>query len=104
MNRWWGSKADSDNQAAERNSRAARRVIQTLPQLPDSSDEDAEYNDCDTSLLFSNVDGADDNLSDDMNAAELARQRALPVEDSNFEDDPESWKKEVKVKLASVFG
>ena len=106
MHRWWGSKDDADQQASERNSRAARRAIQALPLVPSDSSED-EYNDCDTSLLFSiGVDGADDGVSEDdmpvdaaQAAAELARQRALPVEDSNFEDDPDSWKKEIKLKF-----
>ena len=95
MNWWPGSKQDSEKQVADRNSRAARRTIATLP-LVLSDDDDDKYEDCDTSLLFS-TDGANDlegDEADTMNAAaaELARQKALPFEDSNFESDPESWK------------
>ena len=32
-------------------------------------------------------------------AAELARQQALPVEDADFENDPKSWEKELKLKF-----
>ena len=80
MNWWPGSKADSERQASDRNSRAARRTIATLPQVTLSSDED-DFKDCDTSLLFA-TDGANDPDSDDDNmstvaAAELARQYIL---------------------------
>ena len=101
MHRWWGSSADSDKQAAERNSRAARRTISGFPHIPSDSSED-EYNDCDISLLFS-TDGANDELEvgDTMDAAarELARQKALPVDVADFENDPDSWKKELKLKF-----
>ena len=87
MNRWWGNKDDSEKQASERNSRAARRVINSLPDV-DSDSSDVEYNDCDASLnLGIGVDGADDISDDGMPvdaATELARQRAMPVEDSDF--------------------
>ena len=75
MNRWWGGKDDSDRQADERNQRSARRTISQLPVPVLSSDDDAEFADCDTSGLFGGVDGADD-LDDssssvsDMNAAQ----------------------------------
>ena len=100
MNRWWGGATDSDKQANERNSRAARRIIsqqQKEQSLILSSDED-DYADCDTSGIFGGLDGADE-LPEDMAAAELARQRALPVDESDFENDPESWKKELKLKF-----
>ena len=111
MNRWWGSSADSDKQSSERDSRAARRTIRNLPlQLPVVSSED-EYEDCDTSLLFS-TDGQVDletssnastsaaaNMVDAAAAAELVRQKALPVEDADYQDDAESWKKELKLKF-----
>ena len=110
MNWWRGSKADSERQASDRNARAARRTINTLPQLVLSSDED-DYQECDTSLLFS-TDGQNDPAGSEDDepepgpsnnmaeaAAELARQRALPFEDSSFENDPDSWKKEVKIKF-----
>ena len=98
MNWWSGSMQDADRQASERNSRAARRTIAALPVVV-SSDEEA-YQDCDTSLLFS-TDGANDGSDDEdiMNAAELARQKALPFEDANYENDSEAWKKELKVKF-----
>ena len=100
MNRWWGSSNDSDKQAAERNARAARRTIAALPTV--NSDSDDEYGDCETSLLFG-VDGADDASLDNAEmaeaAAELARQRALPFEDADFDNDPDFWKKELKLKF-----
>ena len=102
MNRWWGNSSDSANQAADRDRRAARRTINSLPAvLSDPGSDEDDFRDCDTSLLFGNVDGADDlDETDDMAAAaaELARQRALPVEDSDFDNDPDSWKKEIKIK------
>ena len=113
MNRWWGSKADSDKQAGDRNQRAARR---TLNELDLCLSEDEEYEECNTSLkntsLF-NLDGQvdEDSIVDsetastsaaempDEAAAELARQQALPVEDADFENDPKSWEKELKLKF-----
>ena len=105
MNWWPGSKQDSISQAADRearaagrNARAAQSTIAALP-LVLSDDDDGDYQDCDTSLLFS-TDGANDD-ENIMNAAaaELARQRALPFEESDFENDPDSWKKELKLKF-----
>ena len=104
MNRWWGSATDSQKQAAERSQRQARRTISQLP-LVLSSDED-NFEDCDTSIADApifNLDGQADTESvasdlSDMDAAELARQRALPFEEADFENDPEAWKKEVKIK------
>ena len=105
MNWRFGGKDESNRQAAERNARAARKTLAEQQQLLNilSSDKDDEYRDCDTSLIFGNVDGADDGDDDTMSAdelaAELARQRALPVEDADFENDAESWKKEIKLKF-----
>ena len=90
MNRWLGSKGTSDKQASERNSRAARRTIAGLP-VPLVLSDDDEFQDCDTSLLFS-TDGAGDKDSDSLSTssdgamadAELARQRALPVSEADF--------------------
>ena len=100
MNRWWGTSSDSDKQAADRASRAARRTIASLQTV--QSDSDGDYEDCDTSLLFSNLDGADDvdemPTPAEIAAAELARQRSLPVEDADFDNDVDSWKKEIKIK------
>ena len=59
MNRWWGSSQDSDRQASEQNSRAARRTIASL-HIP--SDED-DFHDCDTSGLFPKVDGEGGDVS-----------------------------------------
>ena len=81
MHRWFGSQAESDKQAsdresraAERNARAARRTISSFPHLPSDSSED-EYNDCDTSLLFNiGVDGADDESADMVDAAAAAAE------------------------------
>ena len=109
MNRWWGGRDDSERQANERNQRSARRTIAQLPLPVLSSDDDAEFADCDTSGLFGGVDGADD-LDDssssvsDMNAAqaaaaELLRQQNLPVEEADYDNDSEAWKKEIKVKF-----
>ena len=103
MNRWWGSASDSDKQAADRNSRAARRTINQLPAAAVVSDSDDEYTDCDTSGLIFNVDGGDD--ADIMAAeaqaaaAELARQKALPVAQSDYENDEDAWKKEIRLKF-----
>ena len=96
---------DSSKQASDRDSRAARRTIRKLPSIP-SDDSSEEYNDCETSGLFG-LDGADDRASLDGDmvdaaaaaAAELTRQRGLPVEDADFENDAEAWKKELKVKF-----
>ena len=93
MNRWFGGKDESDKQAAERNSRAARRTLaEQQQQLRNivSSDEEEVFGDCNTSLLAGNVDGTDDTevMADEQaRQAELARQRGLPVEDSDFEND-----------------
>ena len=59
MNRWFGSAADSEKQAADRNTRAARRTIASLPSLALSSDE--EFGDAETSLSNLNLDGQVDN-------------------------------------------
>ena len=104
MNRWPGSRSDSDRQASERSSRAARRTLSRLdiPETGSDSGED-NFDDCETSFHH-NLDGEGGDLDDSMDAAqraaaELARQRSLPVEDADFENDPDSWKKEVKAKF-----
>ena len=114
MNWWPGNKQDSNKQAADRNARAARRTIAALP-LVLSSDEEDRYEDCDTSLLFE-TDGTNDPVDEEPSgdtvdeeaamvdaaaaaAAELARQKTLPFEDANYASDPDSWKKELKVKF-----
>ena len=105
MNRWFGTTDDSEKQASARNQRAARRTIAKLsiPTSPSVSDDD--FNDCETSFRH-NLDG-EGGEPDDMDAdqaaaaaaAELNRQRSLPVDESDFENDPDSWKKEVKAKF-----
>ena len=102
MNWWKGSKEDSERQAADRNSRAARRTIDRLPLVLSSDDE--VYEECDTSLRLPIVDGNDDIEEEEMDAAqaaaaELARQKALPFEVSDYENDDDSWKKELKIKF-----
>ena len=111
MNRWWGSKSDSEKQSNERDQRAAKRIINNLDLRLSESEE--EYGDANTSLHTSlqnitlNLDGAGDSGSESdtndetMAEAELARQRALPVAEADFENDPDSWKKEVKIKSSN---
>ena len=100
MNRWTGIPSDSARQSADRSSRAARRIIAALPTVTSES-EDEFFEDADTSLI--NVDGQADpgamSTAAQAAAAELARQRALPFEDQDFENDVDSWKKEVKIKF-----
>ena len=107
MFRWLGDKSESDKQSSERNQRAARRTLSQLNLNPLSDDE---FQDCDTSFNNSNlftVDGAnDENLSGEesedempLSAAELAAEKAKPVDTANFPDDPEAWKKELKLKF-----
>ena len=106
MNRWFGSSDDSQRQAADRNARQARRTLRQLPKVASDS-EDEVFGDCNTSLLF--VDGANDDNESVVGsdngemaaeaAAELARQKALPIEDANFANDEDSWKKEIKLKF-----
>ena len=105
MNRWWGGKNDSDRQSSERDARAARRTIAGL-QLPLlSSDDDADYNDCETSLHLPNVDGTDDtDLGEGGPGSSTSNQpssRPLTMaafDKQNTENDAEAWKKEVKIK------
>ena len=120
MNRWWGSTDDSSKQAASRDQRAANRdqrsARQTLQELNLNPFSDDEFEDCNTSIkntsLF-NLDGQADNdsVSSDnhsrppspavtmaMDAAAIAEQKALPIQDSSYPDDADAWKKELKVK------
>ena len=104
MNRWLGSSADSKKQAGERSQRAARRTISSLPTVTSDSDE---FEDCNTSFRLPNLDGQEDEDEDESAimvdaaaaAAELARQRALPFADSDYDNDPDFWKKELKMKF-----
>ena len=110
MNRWWGSTADSAKQSSERTQRAARRTINSLNLNP-LSDED-EFLDCNTSInntsIFG-VDGADDASSVNseeevpgampLTAAELAAEKAKPVDTTDYPDDADAWKKDLKLKF-----
>ena len=99
MNRWWGNDKVSAEQASARSQRAARRTIKSL-NIPVLSESDDEYAECNTSIQ--QVDGADDDAMADAAAraaAELARQKALPFEESDYENHEEAWKKELKLKF-----
>ena len=110
MHRWFGSSQDAEEQASQRDQRAARRFISSIPQVSESDDEYAE---CDSSLnnqsIFLGVDGADDGLADSdenletdvmvLTAAELAAEKAKPFEDASFPDDDKAWEKEVTLKF-----
>ena len=108
MFRWPGGKSDSDKQASERSQRAARRTISSLNLNPCSS-EDEEFKECDTSFNKSNIftlDGAEELSGSEeetdimvLTAAELAAEKAKPVDTANFPDDPDAWKKELKLKF-----
>ena len=103
MNRWLGSTADSEKQAGERSQRAARRTISSLA-IPAVTSDSEEFEDCDTSFRLPNLDGQEDEDETAMvdaaaAAAELARQRALPFADSDYDNDPDFWKKELKMKF-----
>ena len=97
MNRWWGSKDDSDRQAGERASRAARRVIADQVQVKSDSEDD--FQDCDTSGFFLNVDGNDDELDAPPIVPEEPADNmpATPFDQEDKENDAEAWKKEIKV-------
>ena len=104
MFRWSGNKATSNEQASERDSRAARRTIRSLNLNPLSSDD--EFEDANTSFNRSlNLDGDAGDSPEEMAAeqarlaAELAAEKAKPVQDSDFADDDEAWKKELKIKF-----
>ena len=107
MHRWPGSSEDSSNQKSERNQRAARRTIKTLNLNPLSSEDEEVFQDCDTSFSL-NVDGEpgdvplvepDMNANQQAAAAALAAEKRKPVQDADFDDDSDAWKKEIKVKF-----
>ena len=115
MNRWWGNKQDSANQAAERSQRAARRTIREL-NLNVLSDED-DFQDANSTLdnvAFANLNldgghsqassvvGSDeevDSVNMPLTDAQLAVERAKTVQEANYPDDSEAWKKELKLKF-----
>ena len=116
MNRWWGTSADSDRQIGERSARAARRTISKLPVVVSSEDDDDNFQDCDTSglglgldNLNLNIDGEPGDIDETSSssstmsqaelAAELQRQKNLPVEDADYVNDDDAWKKELKIKF-----
>ena len=85
MNRWWGSKADSDQQTSERNQRAARRTIAALPAV--LSDTEDDYHDCNLSNSFLNVDG-------EAGEVDIMPDPAPAVfQDEAGTDDPDYYKK-----------
>ena len=116
MNRWWGNQDDSARQSGERDQRAARRTINSLPLVTSDSDEENNFQDAEFSFNTSlNLDGAPGDQPSRppsshsssssssspvaMNAAQLAAEKAKPVKDANFPDDDEAWKKELKLKF-----
>ena len=72
-----------------------------------ASDSDDEFGDANQSLSNLNLDGEPGDDPDMADAeqrrlaaeAELTRQRGLAVEDADFQNDPDSWKKEIRVKF-----
>ena len=104
MNRWKGDDQDSLRQSSERSSRAARRAIAQQTKIASESEDEDFFaaNDVSLPLQGLNLDGEpgdDDIMSATEAAAELARQRALPVDTSNYVNDTDSWKKEIKLKF-----
>ena len=67
MNRWLGSKADSDRQNSQRDQRAARRYIRNTVATAEANLNDsvasADFHDCEDPLLPS-VDGQADDMAD----------------------------------------
>ena len=107
MNRWSGSKEDSDRQQGERNQRAARRYLSSNAVIDISlNDSEIEFLDCEETPLI-NVDGADEVSDEDdsmaTEAAAAAAHRAAellkPFEDQNFPDDEDAWKKTLSFKF-----
>ena len=123
MNRWWGSSKQSEEQASQRDQRAAQRELNSL----DLHLSDDEFAECDTSFhnrsIFSLDGAADQDLEDSvevapapavpstsnsadtagstmaMSEAEINAQKLLPFEDSSYPDDSEAWKKDLKIKF-----
>ena len=99
MSHWWGSKADSEAQKAERDARGVRRFIRSLPAaaLNDSVASVDEFHDCDP---VPNLDGNDD-MPDNaaVAAAALAAEQALPFDRRDLPDDADAWKKTLTLKF-----
>ena len=91
MNRWWGSKQDSTDQAADRESRQARRNIRRLdiPAVVSSDTDEDDYRDCDTSG-FPNLDGNDSANEDEI--------MSVKFQDQNEADDEDYYKKVSSLK------
>ena len=121
MNRWWGTSEDSAKQSASRAQRAARRTLNSLHlHLSDEENfEDANSTLNTSSLANLNLDGGGDETSETnstvdtvepdlepehlaamvLTADELAAEKLKTVQDANYPDDSEAWKKELKVKF-----
>ena len=84
MNRWWGTKADSETQSSQRDSRAARRTIAALPVV--SSDDEEGYEDCNLSHSFLiNLDGnADSSSEEEENMPTIFHDENGTDDDRNF--------------------
>ena len=98
---WFGTPASSASQAADRNQRAARRAISQLQQV--TSDSDDDFRDANTSFSAKlNLDGDAEDLDQSIMTAEaaaLAAEMAKPLDKRNYADDPEAWKKDIKIKF-----
>ena len=115
MSQYRGSSLTREEQSAERGQRAARRTINQQNLIYNPVTDDFEYEDdfkdCETSFNTSlNLDGAPGDSSETQSsastmtdataraAAALAAEKAKPFEESNFPDDDDAWKKELKIK------
>ena len=103
MHRWWGSKEESDKQTAERSQRAAKRYIRnSVTNVINALSDEDEFQDCDTSFqdtsLFDyQVDGENDpDESADIMPDQWAAEKAKPFAESNYPDDDEAWKRDLK--------
>ena len=98
MNRFLGSKQDSENQATERNRRQARRNIKRLNLDKIGSDSD-EFHDCDTSRTLPNLDGNDSDTSQSPNnSLTMPPAAAVKFQDENEDDDADYYKKITSLK------
>ena len=86
MNRWWGSKSDSDQQASQREQRANERDRRSARQVIDNLDlrlSEDEFEDCNTSIqnvsIF-NLDGADDGDLDESSASTMSTAAAIAAQ------------------------
>ena len=106
MNRWPFSSQASEEQASQRNQRAARRTIRSQQQVQSDSDEE-NFRDAENSFNASlNLDGEPNEPEEPDMADEAARRAALvatemakPFDKRNLPDDAEAWKKEIKIQF-----